>query len=776
VVIASSPAWGEGADQSAQSTGLDEVVVTATRRQERLQDVPISATAFTSDKLEALGLHSIDDLSRVAPGVTFQRDGTGNNGNLNDEDSNINIRGVDSSAGTSTVGIYIDDTPIQGRHLTFTSFNAFPALFDLERVEVLRGPQGTLFGAGSEGGTVRFIQPTPDLQNYTAYSRAEFASTTGGAPDYEVGAAVGGPLIDGRLGFRVSVSDREDGGWVNRVDGKTGLVTDKNSISERTLVLRGALKWAPTDSLSITPSLYYQELTLKDTSAFWQNLSDPGNGEFSNGNSQPDRSKDPFLLGAVKVEWTGSHVQLTSNTAVYSRHQSSTEDFTDFDWIIYGLSPGGSSRPAGDLSTSIDTDVQRNFYQEIRVQSVDSAAAIVWSGGIFYAHLDEDATEIAIDPNLNSEYIAAYGSPLCTAQAPCPGGQILTQPVFRVIDSQYAAFGDATLKLSDAWQFTTGLRVAELDYRGNLDNYGPFIAPDVGPTSPLDIIGSGGDKQITPKFVLSFKPDSQDLVYASAAKGYRGGGLNGGISDFCASDLAQLGLAATPRQYNADSLWSYELGAKDNLADGRLQVNASVYFINWKNIQQAVYLPDCSQSFVANLGAATSRGGEVEMQGKPMPSLLLSFSAAYLDAKYSKTVCAGPTSCTGVDASASPIVTAGDHLPGAPWTVLMGGEYSLGDAYARLNYHLSTAPNGLEPNQDTNNGVSDPTYIDLARISTLDARAGIRLHGLDLSLFGQNLTDSHPIVFRNRFTTDSDLFFEHSIRPRTVGVTLAYRY
>jgi len=755
---------------------LDEVVVTATRRQEKLQDVPISATAFTREKLEALDLHSIDDLSRVAPGVTFQRDGTGNNGNLNDEDSNINIRGVDSSAGTSTVGIYIDDTPIQGRHLTFTSFNAFPALFDLERVEVLRGPQGTLFGAGSEGGTVRFIQPTPDLQKYTAYSRAEFASTDGGAPSYEAGAAVGGPLIQDRLAFRLSVSDREDGGWVNRVDGQTGLITDKNSNSERTLVLRGALKWAPTDNLSITPSLYYQELNLRDTSAFWQNLSDPGDGIFANGNSQPDRSKDPFLLGAIKVDWSGSRVQITSNTAVYSRHQSSTEDFTDFDWIIYGLSPGGSSRPAGDLSTSYDTDVQRNFYQEIRVQSVDPAAAIIWSGGFFYAHLDENTTEIAIDPNLNAEYTAAYGSTLCTVQAPCPGGQILTQPVFRVIDSQYAAFGDATLKFADAWQFTTGLRVAKLDYRGDLETYGPFIAPDVGPTAPLRVVGSGGDNQVTPKFVLSFKPDSLDLVYASAAKGYRAGGINGPVSDFCASDLSSIGLTAPPQGYKADSLWSYELGAKENLWGDRLQINTSVYFINWNNIQQSVYLPDCSQSFVANLGAATSRGGELELQSRPLPSLLLSFSAAYVDAKYTKTVCAGTTSCTGADASAAPLVTEGDHLPGAPWTLLATTEYSVRDSYLRLNYHLSTAPNGLEPGQDPNNGVSDPVFIDLARISTLDARLGWRLHGWDVSLFGQNLTDTHPVVYRNRYTTDSDLFLEHSIRPRTVGVTLSYRY
>jgi iron complex outermembrane receptor protein len=168
-------ARGAEGDTPSGTNGLDEIVVTATRRVERLQDVAVSATAFTQEKLDMQGLRSIDDLTRLTPGVTFQRDATTAAGNFNDEDSDINIRGVDSTAGTSTVGIYIDDTPIQGRHISFTSFNAFPALFDLERVEVLRGPQGTLFGAGSEAGTIRCIQPSPDLHSDSVYMRSELA-------------------------------------------------------------------------------------------------------------------------------------------------------------------------------------------------------------------------------------------------------------------------------------------------------------------------------------------------------------------------------------------------------------------------------------------------------------------------------------------------------------------------------------------------------------------------------------------------------------------------
>jgi len=149
--------------QAQMSSGLEEIVVTAQRREQRLEDVPMSITTFSREKMDQEGLKNIDDLARFSPGVTFIRSGMSSNGNYNDEDSDVSIRGIDSTAGASTTGIYIDDTPIQTRHLQYGTVNPYPELFDLERVEVLKGPQGTLFGAGSEGGTIRFITPDPSL-------------------------------------------------------------------------------------------------------------------------------------------------------------------------------------------------------------------------------------------------------------------------------------------------------------------------------------------------------------------------------------------------------------------------------------------------------------------------------------------------------------------------------------------------------------------------------------------------------------------------------------
>jgi outer membrane receptor protein involved in Fe transport len=768
-------------DRAAPAGGLEEIVVTATRRSERLQDVPVSATAFTQERLDAAGVRNIDDLARETPGLTFERNGTSAAGNFNDEDTDINIRGIDSSAGTSTVGIYVDDTPIQGRHITFTSFNAFPALFDLERVEVLRGPQGTLFGAGSEGGTIRFIQPTPDLHSYSAYMRSEVAGTENGDPSYELGAAAGGPLIDDRLGFRVSASYREDGGWVNREDYRTGQITEKDANYAQTIVVRAALKWAATDTLSVTPSVYYQELRLHDTSAYWGELSNPQAENFANGNAQRNPSTDPFSLAAVKLEWDAGFAVLTSNTSYFSRAQHSSEDYTEFDRTLFGLSNVGPRPPVGDLGTSFDTDAQNNFYQEVRLQSPDPAAALSWTAGFFYSHLDENTTERVVDPNLNAEFAAFYGSPLCTSQAPCPGGEILSQPVSRIIDQQYAAFGDATLRLSDAWKATLGLRVARTAYSGDLEFYGPFFAPTTGAAAPLVARGSDHEDPVTPKGVLTYQPDRNDLLYASVAKGYRVGGINPATSSLCGPNLASIGLSAPPASYASDSLWSYEVGAKNTLWGGHLQLNSSLFVINWKNIQQSVYLTECGQNFVENLGAVLSHGGDIEVQVKPLDALQLGLSVAYVDAKYTKTVCGGPSACSGPVAQSQPVVSAGDRLAGAPWTIVTSAEYAFGPLagrtpYLHADYQLTTAQTALLPIQDPGNGVSDPTYQGLPRISTLAARAGLRFQGVDVSFFGQNLTDAHPLVFRTRDTTASDLYFSHTIRPRLLGITATYRY
>jgi len=383
-------------DSESVSTGLSEVVVTATRRAERLQDVPISVSAFSQEKIDAQGLRDIDDLTRLSPGITFQRNGNGSSANYNDENSDISIRGIDSQAGTSTTGIYIDDTPIQSRHIGFGAVNAFPALFDLDRVEVLRGPQGTLFGAGAEGGVVRFITPEPSLTKDSGYARSEVASTEHGGASFELGAALGGPIIDNVLGFRISASFRRDGGWVDRASYTVTPPTDPtmftlqspvlDGVTERhanwheTMTVRGALKWAVNDDVTVSPSIYYQKLHINDTASYWIALSDPASDRYYNGNALHDPSFDPFWLAAIKVDWNLGFAQLTSNTSYFHRDQHSTSDYTQYlraTYIYFSPLPSIFPQP-GDAGYATFQDSQRNWYQEVRLASADPNSQIAW--------------------------------------------------------------------------------------------------------------------------------------------------------------------------------------------------------------------------------------------------------------------------------------------------------------------------------------------------------------------------------------------------------------
>src|SRR5450631_2237857 len=219
-VASLSPGLMQAADAPNEATGpLQEIVVTATRHEESLSKVPISVTALTQEAMDIRGVKDFQDIVKFTPGVNVDNTGT----------NNISIRGISSSGGAGTTGIYLDDTPIQIRALAFNPDDTLPKAFDVDRIEVLRGPQGTLFGAGSEGGTVRYITTQPSLTKTSIYSRNEVSYTQGGSPSYEVGVGAGMPIIDGVLGVRATAWYRRDGGWIDRVDPTTLQTVDKNA-------------------------------------------------------------------------------------------------------------------------------------------------------------------------------------------------------------------------------------------------------------------------------------------------------------------------------------------------------------------------------------------------------------------------------------------------------------------------------------------------------------------------------------------------------------------
>src|ERR1700680_3935770 len=277
--------------QGSEATGapLQEVIVTATRREESLSRVPISVTALTQEGLDDRGVKDFSEVARFTPGVNFDNSGT----------NNISIRGISGTGGAGTTGIYLDDTPIQMRALAFNPDEALPKSFDIDRVEVLRGPQGTLFGAGSEGGTVRYITTQPSLTKTSIYSRAELSSTQGGDPSYEAGVAAGGPIIDGTFGARATIWFRDDGGYIDRINPISHALEEKNANYDHTVLVRLAALWAASERWSVTPSVYYQNRYRNDVESYWPIYSDPSRDRYVSANPTRRDSPDTFWLPGI---------------------------------------------------------------------------------------------------------------------------------------------------------------------------------------------------------------------------------------------------------------------------------------------------------------------------------------------------------------------------------------------------------------------------------------------------------------------------------------------
>ena len=760
----------------------------------------MSIQAFSQEALDQQGVRAVDDLTRVSPGVTFLRNGMSSSGNYNDEDSDISIRGIDSTAGAATTGIYVDDTPIQTRHLNFGTVNPYPALFDLQDVEVLKGPQGTLYGAGSEGGTVRFITPPPSLDTYSGYARAEFGQIDNGGNSYSAGAAVGGPIIPGVLGFRVSASFQEDGGWVNRVnysappigtpptaaDGYATVysgtptvtgVTEKNANWRDTQTFRLALKYQPIEGLSIDPSILIQTLHINDTGAYWLNLSNPADNIYNNGNAQRDPSTDPWYLGSVKISWNQPWANISSNTSYFSRQQHSVSDYTQwFDTVFF------YDQYSNLINSSYFTDHQNNFNEEIKLTSVDSSSPLQWTAGLFYTHTNEDSTEFVVSP-------AACPPGTCPLTSPgfAAGTVTYLQPRFSMLDKQAAIFGEVSWKFADVFKAQVGFRYSDLQYYGVVQEIEQGLFGTLNVNTP----SSGSSRPFTPRFVFNFQPDTDHLLYASAAKGFRPGGINTTLPNNCFNNTGVSPTAAAA-PFSPDSLWQYEIGSKNTLFDHRLTVNGSIYYIKWKNIQQFIYLA-CGLGLDYNLGQVTGKGGDIEIQWRPLDSLTLGLIASYTDSSFDDNVVLG---------TSDRVVTSGDHLQASPWNIDLSGEYvwsaPAAKPYLRLDYQYATAQRSLIPYTDpANNPNADSTLPGLPEIRVMNIRAGVRLNGFDVSLFANNAFNFHTPIFVSRdFDAPNYTFippppaaqnpvplpnldtnyFGRGYAPRTVGVTGTYRF
>lgn len=752
------------AAEGAESEGLQEIVVTATKQSESITKVPLSVVAYTQDKLDREGTKNIADLVNLTPGVAIGKAIAFGSG----AGDTIAIRGISSTAGSPTTAIYIDDTPIQVRLLNFSS-NAYPEIFDLERVEVLRGPQGTLFGGSSEGGNIRFITPTPSLTQYSVYGRSELAFTQKGAPSAEAGVAFGGPIVSNELGFRASIWTRQDGGWIDRQDYETKLTTP-HANSQNTIVSRAALTWRPLQDLSLTPTMFYQRLNSQDTSSYWPSASNSDSDSFVAGYVVPQPRNDLVELPALKAEYTMPGAILTSITSFLHRHETTTEDFTDFESALWSPSP--YPYLPGQYAYGNTLTDQNNFNQEIRLQSADPGARLNWVVGAFYSKQRLHSSLYVADLFLPTLVFDATGATLeeVFGQGLVDGRYTVTSEM-RSTDTETALFGQSTFGITARLKVIAGVRVSKTSFDFSDVEGGPIN----GPTA---ITSAGGKTEhpVTPKVGIEDQYDDNNLYYATVAKGYRVGGAQVAVpAAACGPDLETMGVGTLPRTYNSDSLWSYEIGAKNKFAADRVQVSSSVFYVNWSNIQQLVPLPTCGYTFVTNTGKAASMGFDTQLRAKVTDSLVTELSVAYTNAELKKTV------MLGTAPGAASLVSDGDKLDGfTPWSVVFAGEYHyrlLGNqGYTRANVQFHSAQSDRLVRLDPRSVAYDPANPALPSNTFVTLRSGVSLDEWDLSIFVDNLLDAHPPLARTHDIKSSPLFYQTTFRPRTIGLTAVFRH
>jgi iron complex outermembrane recepter protein len=723
---------GETSADDATGSQIQEILVTARKTTERLQDTPMSVTVITADVIEQTGVTTLEDLGRLIPGLNIISAAPGQNV--------ITLRGL---SGNNTVGFYLDDTPLSigiGNAVQPTNFDMDPALFDLDRVEVLRGPQGSLYGASSFGGTVRFITNQPNLTEEHVTAKVVASDTDGGGPNEEVDALINQPLIPGHLAVRAMTFYRNSSGYIDQypTDPNNYLAVlsgpvDKNINTEQTFGGRIAIEAKPIDEFSATLAAYYQHMDLGAPFTF-----DSPPGSFSDpiqSRLVGEPSTDQVQLYTLTLQGVVQPVQLTSSTSYMGRYVFDAEDDSK---VLYYFVPLGAVYP----STLYAEAGNHNFVEEMR--AAGGSGPVNGVIGLFYAHAVAYGTLNWPTP---PQYEAAFGS----------------EPVYYnwndFLDVQKAVFGELNIDLLPGLQATLGDRLYQQSQRYTVYINGIFNGGVATPAST----NSSEARGTTPKYGLSYHVTQDILTYTTIAKGYREGGPLYPFPSTCAGELAALGYSTPPTAYKPDSIWNYELGAKTEWLEHRLTINGAVYYIDWTNIQQNIALPTCGFNFVGNFGKASSKGSEFEMNYDPIRALKLTLSFSYNEAKLTSTVpgAAGQ---------------AGQTLEYAPrWMGATSAEYTRAidaDTSAYLRGDFSVASR-----EDTSYN-SQSIYYNIAGYSLLNLRLGVKHLTWSGSLFVTNALDKHAET-ELPLSNAVDLPTQRRIAlnlPRTIGLDIRFDY
>lgn len=723
-------------------TQIPTVIVTSGRLgSQDIQDVPMAVTALNPDTLSKLNLTSLSDFTRLAPSVNMESTGNGIN--------TITIRGLatrgsDSSEteDRSLVSVYLDDTPI-----SLKSWTPDIKALDLESVEVLRGPQGTLYGAGAMAGNIRLITKKPDSENFSGYVEVEGSNTAnyGGWNNAEK-FAVNLPLINGVLAVRINGYRDDMSGYIkNTVIGGTENAT-------RTDQGRVAVRYTPTDKFTIDATYTIDKVS---SGLNYAEAALPVYESARLKRSQSDLDLNIFTLTG-KYDFDFADLTATSSFVRMSNYYLHDQSFEYYD---YYFGNSGPVEPADFDSANLIHD----FVQEIRMTSKGDGP-FKWIGGLFY----ERQTRRFIMNNPYTNFDELYGEEAGIPNYSSVTNDLANQPdnayygLIHTVDRQFAVYGEVSYAVTKKLEVTAGLRYFDWheDYNiysaGYVGN-GPGASSDSPIGTPLIVNSSPHATGATPRFAASYKLTDTTNIYAEIAEGFRYGGVNQPVPVvYCGADLAAEGLTAAPASFGPDKLWSYTIGEKSKLADDRVTLNAAAFLIKWRNTQTTVPL-DCSYVYTQNIGSVTSKGLELETAAKLSRYATVSFNGSYNHS-------AAASNITNLDAP------EGTTSPYAPRFI---GSIT-GD------YHVPVAGNSLEFNANYsykssfNNSFnqSASSFRQIPSTKTLNGAVSYEIGHLELSIFGNNLTNARNIehigsVPRGSIAPGDDLAYG---RPRTIGL------
>lgn len=730
------------AADAARPHVLEEVIVTATLRESNLQSTPLSVSAITGDTLDAMGAADLSDFYRSVPGLFIMERGP--------NQKKFTIRGIqnDVVSGGSTVGVYLDDMPVSLSN-TQVDLN----LFDLERVEVLRGPQGTLYGASSMAGTIKYITRKPDLNEFSAAVRGDLSSTSGGGSNYAIEGMVNLPLIDDRLALRLVGYHRDFDGYIDKVypgevvpafpgvpaggffPGSPAVrghaaysvpaLQRENANDHQLDGMRGSLRFRPQDDLTLTATVVYEDSHIDES--FAHQPDDVADLKNAVPISQPQDNES--LLTNLTIEYDLGGVALYSTTNYFDSNGQNNELFTGL--FPADLTPGGT-----ELLNDFSSEV---FMQELRLSSKRDSR-LQWLGGAWY---------YSEDSSIRQRIHVQEGRALPVVDETTPSD-----------NKQWALFGELSFALTDQFTATAGVRYWDVS-----QSFGPkyaalqpaiFFLPAQGLQPEVFAFD---DKVTTLKFNLAYQLSDAVLVYAQAAEGFRVGGFNGNPTNN----------PNVPDSYGSDSLWNYELGMKASFLDGRLVVNPTLYRVDWSDIQTRVFVNGAG--FNGNAGKAHITGLELEVSAMPTPQLTLSLAGSVLEAQLDEDEPIDPVFPTGVEGK------AGDRLPGVP-------ELSL-SAAAQYEFPLSATLEGAVRLDVSHTGnsftefravapASPALYDELHAYTIANLRASAGTEKWEATLYVNNLFDERAEVDILRFLGQIPKVTTN--RPRTVGLSMQHRF